>query len=33
MITVEERDRDVLRLVWVDDVTKEYPELRVYCFT
>ena len=33
MIAVDERDRDVLRFVWVDDVTKEEPELRMYRFT
>ena len=33
MIAVDERDRDVLRFVWVDDVTKEEPELRTYRFT
>lgn len=32
MIAVDEKDRDVLRFVWVDDVTKEDPELRVYRF-
>ena len=33
MIAVDEKDRDVLRFIWVDDVTKEEPELRVYPFT
>ena len=33
MIAVDEKDRDVLRFIWVDDVTKEEPELRVYRFT
>ena len=27
------KDRDVLRFLWVDDVTKAEPELRVYRFT
>ena len=33
MIAVDEKDRDVLRFLWVDDVTKEEPELRAYRFT
>ena len=33
MIEVDERDQDVLRFVWVDDVTKEDPNLYVYWFT
>lgn len=33
MIAVDERDRDVLRFLWVDDVTKDEPELRAYRFT
>ena len=33
MIAVDEKDRDVLRFVWVDDVAKEEPELRVFRFT
>jgi len=33
MIAVDEKDRDVLRFIWVDDVAKEEPELRVYRFT
>ena len=33
MIAVDEKDRDVLRFLWVDDITKEEPELRVYRFT
>lgn len=32
MIAVDERDRDALRFIWVDDVTKAEPELRVYRF-
>ena len=33
MIAVDERDRDALRFIWVDDVTKEEPELQEYRFT
>jgi len=33
MIAVDEKDRDVLRFIWVDDFTKKEPELRVYRFT
>ena len=33
MIAVDERDRDALRFIWVDDVTKEEPELQEYHFT
>ena len=33
MISVDGKDRDVLRFIWVDDVLKEEPELRVYRFT
>ena len=33
MIAVDERDRDVLRFLWVDDVTKDEPEIRAYRFT
>ena len=32
-MAVDEKDSDVLRLIWVDDVAKEEPELRVYRFT
>ena len=32
MIAVNEKDRDVLRFLWVDDVTKDEPEVRVYRF-
>ena len=32
-IAVDEKDSNVLRLIWVDDVAKEEPELRVYRFT
>ena len=33
MIAVDEKDRDVLRFLWVDDVTKDEPEIRAYRFT
>lgn len=33
MVGMEERDRDVLRFLWVDDTHKEQPELRVFRFT
>ena len=33
MIAIDERDRDALRFIWVDDVSKEEPELREYRFT
>ena len=33
MVSVDEADRDVLRFVWVDDVSKESPELKAYRFT
>ena len=33
MIAMDEKDRDALRFVWVDDVTKEKPELRTFRFT
>ena len=33
MVSVEEADRDVLRFIWVDDVSKDPPDLRVYWFT
>ena len=32
MISVEDEDRDVLRFIWVDDVSKERPELQVFRF-
>ena len=32
MIAVDNKDRDVLRLIWVDDVTKNDPKLRIYRF-
>ncbi len=33
MISVTERDRDVLRFLWVDDITKDPPEIRALRFT
>lgn len=30
MIAVDEKDRDVLRFLWVNDLTKEEPEIRTY---
>eukprot|EP00731_Ephydatia_muelleri_P014947 Em0008g667a len=33
MVSVEEADRDVLRFIWVDDISKDSPDLRVYRFT
>ena len=33
MIAVDEKDRDVLQFIWVDDVAKEEPESCVYRFT
>ena len=33
MIAVNERDHDVLRFVWVDDITKDEPKLQIYRFT
>jgi hypothetical protein len=33
MIGVEEKDRDALRFLWIDDVNKGDPELQVYRFT
>ena len=33
MIAVDEKDRYVLPFIWVDDMAKEEPELRVYWFT
>ena len=32
MISIDESDRDVLRFVWVDDVNKADPEIRVFRF-
>ena len=33
MLAVDEADRDVLRFIWVDDVFKDSPDLRIYRFT
>ena len=33
MISVDDRDRDVFRFLWVDDITKADPEIRVFRFT
>ena len=33
MIAVDDKDRDVLRFIWVDDVNKEDPQLQTYRFT
>ena len=33
MVSIEDADRDVLQFIWVDDFSKESPELRVYRFT
>ena len=33
MISVDDHDRDVLRFLWVDDVTKAEPEIREFRFT
>ena len=33
MIAVDERDRDVLRFLWIDDVMKGEPEVQAYRFT
>ena len=32
MVSVDEADRDVLRFIWVDDLSKDSPELRIYWF-
>ena len=33
MVSVDEADRDVLRFIWVDDASKDSPDLRDYRFT
>ena len=33
MIAVDKKNRDVLRFLWVDDVSKKNPDLRIYRFT
>ena len=30
MIAIDDKDRDVLRFIWIDDITKDEPELRVF---
>ena len=30
MVPIEEADRDVLWFIWLDDVSKESPNLRIY---
>ncbi|XP_064388662.1 uncharacterized protein LOC135336737 [Halichondria panicea] len=32
MIAVNDSDRDVLRFIWIDDITKDNPELQVFRF-
>jgi len=32
MIAIDDKDRDVLRFIWIDDITKNEPELRVFRF-
>ena len=33
MVSVSEKDQDVLRFLWVDDITKTDPEVQVFQFT
>ena len=33
MVSVDEADRDVLRFIWVEDTSRDLPDLRVYRFT
>jgi len=33
MISIDDSDRDVLRFLWVDDITKADPVIRVFRFT
>ena len=33
MVSVEEADRDVLRFIWVDDLSKDPPEFKTFRFT
>ena len=33
MVSVSEKDQDVLRFLWVDDITKTNPEVQVFQFT
>ena len=32
MVSMAEKDRDVLRFLWVDDNTKDEPEIIAFCF-
>ena len=33
MVSMSEKDRDILRFLWYDDVTKKQPEVRMFRFT
>ena len=33
MVSMAEKDRDVLRFLWIDDIAKEKPEIIALCFT
>lgn len=33
MVAIDEADRDALRFIWVDEASKEQPNLKVYRFT
>ena len=33
MIAIAKEDRDVLRFLWVDDITKDNPKIMIYRFT
>ena len=33
MIAVDEKNSNIFRFIWVDDMAKEEPELRIYRFT
>ena len=33
MVSVDEPDRNVLRFIWVDDASKDPPDLKLYRFT
>ena len=33
MVSIEEADRDVLRFLWTDDLSRDPPELKIYRFT
>ena len=33
MIAFDDSDRDVLQFIWIDDISKDKLELRVYRFT